>query len=110
MCTVNINIGMPVLRLWIFRYLCRSADEEQDFNQQPKLRKEFQTPSVLGVGEKMNILNILEKMSTFWYHKQSCWVLHPLEVFEYSCLLLTVLVILCGNQGTYRPYATQPFT
>lgn len=52
--TVNTNIATPVLHppQWIYRYLCRSAEEEQDFNQQPKLRKEFQTPSVLGIGGK----------------------------------------------------------
>lgn len=56
------------------------------------------------------MLSIIEKMSTFWYHQQSCRVLHPLEAFGYSCLLLTGFVILCGNQGTRYPYATQPLT
>lgn len=57
----------------------------------------------------MDVLSILEKTSTF-DHKQCCWVLQPLEVFDQSCLLLTVIVILSGNQGTYCSYTTQPFT
>lgn len=64
--------------------------EERDYSQQPTVRKEFQPPSVLGVGEKMNIP---EKMSAFWYHKQSCWFSHPSQVFAYSCLLLTALTV-----------------